>query len=151
MNFPPDSPIVIAYDGSDEAKAAIKAAGVQLRTPRTALVLTVRVHLEAIPFWGVPVSSLPPEIEEIAIKNAMETAVEGVDIARAAGFEAQPLVELGDPAWRVIVDTADDHGAGLIVIGSHGRSAVSRTLLGSVATAVAHHAKQPVLIARSGD
>lgn len=149
MSASPDSPIIIAYDGSDEAKAAIEAAGDQLRTPRRALVLTVRVHLEAVPFWGVPITSLPPEIAEIAIKNAKKTADEGVELAAAAGFDAEPLVELGDPVWRTIVDAAEDHGAGLIVLGSHGRSAVTRTMMGSVATSVAHHAKQPVLIARS--
>ena len=42
-------------------------------------------------------------------------------------------------------------GAGIIVIGSHGRSGVRYAALGSVATAVAHHATVPVLIARNED
>ena len=37
----------------------------------------------------------------------------------------------------------------MIVIGSHGRSGVSYVAMGSVATAVAHHAGVPVLICRS--
>ena len=36
-----DSPVLIAYDGSDHAKAAIAQAGELLRTPRAAVVLSV--------------------------------------------------------------------------------------------------------------
>ena len=39
-------------------------------------------------------------------------------------------------------------GASVIVLGSHGRSGVGYAVMGSVATAVAHHAKVPVLITR---
>ncbi len=51
-------------------------------------------------------------------------------------------------AWQRIVQVADENDAAVVVIGSHGRSGVSYVTMGSVATAVAHHSKRPVLITR---
>lgn len=56
----------------------------------------------------------------------------------------QRHVLLGTPA-RTIIDFADEHQVDLIVIGSHGRTGVSRLLMGSVAEAVVRGAKCPVL------
>ena len=49
---------------------------------------------------------------------------------------------------KLIVETARDHGAGVIVLGSRGRGDLSALLLGSVAHKVIHLADRPVLIAR---
>ena len=49
---------------------------------------------------------------------------------------------------RESFETAEQAGASVIVLGSHGRSGVGYAVIGSVATAVAHHAKVPVLITR---
>jgi nucleotide-binding universal stress UspA family protein len=150
MSEPDDSPLLIAYDGSDQAKAAIEAAARHLRTPRKALVLTVWMHLEAIPFWGAPVVELPPDLTAETIAAATKVAAEGVELATAAGFEAEAVVEPGEPVWRRIVEIAEERSAGLIVLGSHGRSGVAYALMGSIATAVSQHAKQAVLISRAG-
>lgn len=146
-----ESPVLIAYDGSGFSKFAIEEAGRHLRTPRRALVLTVWTKVEALPFWGPAMVGLPAEVFVNARADASKTAAEGVNLARSAGFAAEPLVESGAQVWKQIVDSAAELEAGLIVLGSQGRSAVSYALMGSVATAVAHHADQPVLITRSRD
>lgn len=67
-----------------------------------------------------------------------------------AGDRADDLVtgqETGSPA-RTIVEYAEEQDVDHIVIGSHGRSGVSRVLLGSVAEAVARRATVPVTIVR---
>lgn len=67
-----------------------------------------------------------------------------------AGDRADDLVtgqETGAPA-RTIVEYAEEQDVDHIVIGSHGRSGVSRVLLGSVAEAVARRATVPVTIVR---
>jgi len=51
-------------------------------------------------------------------------------------------------AKRVILDEAEQWGANLIVLGSHGYSGFKRLLLGSVSQAVATHAKCSVEIVR---
>jgi len=148
-NDRPEAPVLIAYDGSAQAKAAIEEAGRHLRTPRPALVLTVWIRLEAVPFWGAPVVELPPDATENAIEEARRAAEQGVELAVAAGFQAQALVESGAPVWKRIVEVAEEQGAGVIVLGSQGRSGVAYAVMGSVATAVSHHAKQTVLISRA--
>jgi len=144
-------PVLIAFDGSDAARAAIEVAGGQLETPRPAIVLTVWTPLEDMPFWGPAMARFPEELLQVAMRQSEKLAAEGVALADAAGFEAKAVVESGDPVWRCIVDTADANGADLIVVGSHGRGAIGSALLGSVATAVAHHAAQPVLVCRASD
>ncbi len=152
MSDGPDTsaPVLIAYDGSDFANAAIAVAANELRPGRQAIVLSVYEPIKAIPFLGVAgvpvdqsaVESVMSDVE----KGATEVAAEGVDLAKQAGFDASPLVEGGGPAWQRIVQAAEEHDASLIVLGSHGRSGVSLVLLGSVAAAVAQHSKRSVMI-----
>lgn len=47
-----------------------------------------------------------------------------------------------------IIQSAEESGADLIVIGSHGRSGIMRLMLGSVASRVVAESKTPVLVAR---
>ena len=143
-----DAPVLIAYDGSDHAKAAIAEAGGQLQMPRAAVVLSVFEPLEALPFWGVAYARVPAGFAEEAKQQASEIASEGAALAKEAGFDAEAFVIQGSPVWKGIIEVAKDRGAGMIVIGSHGRSGVSYVAMGSVATAVAHHADAPVLICR---
>ena len=67
-------------------------------------------------------------------------------MARSVGFDARPLVETGEPVWRTIVNAAEAHDAGILVLGSHGRTGIGLVLMGSVASAVVRHTDRPVLI-----
>jgi nucleotide-binding universal stress UspA family protein len=58
------------------------------------------------------------------------------------------LIWEGDPAASV-VDAARSEGADVIVVGSHGRGALGRALIGSVSDQVVRHAPCPVLVVRS--
>jgi nucleotide-binding universal stress UspA family protein len=145
-----NTPILIAYDGSEFAKAAITEAGGQIRAGRRAIVLTVSYSTEGLLFLGV--GGLPgdtPTVQgmiEDAERSAEKVAEEGVGLARDAGFEAEPMVVVGTPIWDQIVQSAERLDASLIVIGSHGRSGLGQVMLGSVAAAVAQHSKRSVLI-----
>ncbi len=146
---PSDQPVLIAYDGSEYAKAAIEEAGRQLRPERKAVVLSVWQPLESIPFWGAPMSRVPAELVTDVHDEAEKLAAEGAVLAKQAGFDAEPVAVEGSPVWKRIVQAAEDRGAGIIVTGTHGRSGAAYVALGSVATAIAHHAKLPVLICGS--
>jgi nucleotide-binding universal stress UspA family protein len=67
--------------------------------------------------------------------------------ARAAGLRARGAVRTGS-AWREVVDLATDERADLLVVGTHGRGGVQRTLLGSVADRMVRLAPCPVLTVR---
>ena len=140
-------PVLFAYDGSDFAKSAIEISGRELQGDRPAIVLTVWEPLEGVPFGGTVSTGTNEEVNRGLVDEATKVAEEGVGLARAAGFDATPLVERGIVTWKLIVDAADQNEASIIVLGSHGRSGVKAVLLGSVATAVASHTKRPVLIA----
>jgi nucleotide-binding universal stress UspA family protein len=141
-----DRPILFAYDGSDFAKRAIEAAGSELGAGRTAIVITVWQPLEAIPFVGMTAPGANEEVDKGVAEQAMEVAEEGAELAKAAGFDAEPLIERGTPTWQLIVEAADQKDASLIVLGSHGRTGIKELMLGSVAGAVASHSKRAVLI-----
>ena len=81
------------------------------------------------------------ELDRAAAEAGGRVADEGVRIAQQAGLEAEPLaIKATGPVWRTIVDTADSHDAAAIVIGSRGLTGVRSMLLGSVSSAVVHHA-----------
>jgi nucleotide-binding universal stress UspA family protein len=66
---------------------------------------------------------------------------------RQAGFTVDAVVRQGDPR-REIVEEAKAWKPDLIVVGSHGRTGISRWLLGSVAEYVVRHAPCSVEVAR---
>lgn len=66
---------------------------------------------------------------------------------QARGVEVDIVSRAGAPG-EVVAQAARDHDAGLIVVGTHGHTGISRFLLGSVATAVLRHASCDVLVCR---
>ncbi len=72
-----------------------------------------------------------------------------VNAAREAGLEVNEHVLEGTPHER-IVECAEAHDADLIVMGTHGKSGLSRVLLGSTAEKVVRNSSVPVLTIRNG-
>ena len=77
---------------------------------------------------------------------AAQTAAQGATLAEEAGFQARSIAVEAAPSWKGIIETADDHDATVIVLGSHGRTGLASVLIGSVAEAVAAHSRRSVLI-----
>lgn len=69
---------------------------------------------------------------------------------RSLGLRVRRLTVVGDPAGE-IVDRSREAGVDLIAMATHGRSGVSRVLLGSVAERVLRHAQVPILLVHSGE
>jgi nucleotide-binding universal stress UspA family protein len=139
-------PVVFAYDGSELAKAAVEEAGRQLGKGRDALVVTVWEPMDVgfVPLRGTEFDAARTvEVQQAA----EETAADGASLAKAAGFQAQSTTTRARPTWKGIVEVADQQDASLIVLGSHGSTGLAGVLVGSVAAAVAAHARRPVLIA----
>jgi nucleotide-binding universal stress UspA family protein len=82
-------------------------------------------------------------------RNRLEVAAaELVRRGRRDGVSTGFLIWEGDPA-ESIVDAAQSEGADVIVVGSHGRGALGRALIGSVSDQVVRRAPCPVLVVRS--
>ncbi|MEV5892140.1 universal stress protein [Nonomuraea fuscirosea] len=142
--------ILIAYDGSDDAKAAIAFAGRQF-PGRQAVVLTVWERLAmttARASAGLMMTFDQTGVEDEAVAEAMTAlARQGAELARQAGLEATSRCEPDSVAvWSTIVDVADELDADLIVTGTRGLGGVRSLLLGSTSDRVLHHARRPVLV-----
>jgi len=141
-----DAPILICYDGSEDAKRAIGAAAALLGT-RKAVVLDLGPILTAEESLGALAPGLPAEgIEEANESDALARATEGATLANEAGFTATPRAGIGQPTWQGIVDVADELDAPAIVIGSRGLMGGEELLAGSVSHQVSRHAGRPVLL-----
>lgn len=98
-------------------------------------------------------SDLPMESSWEGLSQALEEEGEtalGAVQTRAAGVPVETTLLEGSPA-REIVDHAGSRDCDVVVMGTHGRSGVSRLLLGSVAERVVRTSPVPVLILRVDD
>lgn len=137
--------IIIGYDGSEGARGAIAFAG-QYFAGREAVVVT------AYEDWPPAVQGDAVEVDPAARAKAEETAEEGAAFARELGIEAEArTVYTAEKAWQSIIRVADELGAGLIVVGSHGFDGLRPLVLGSVSHQLAHHAHQPVIAVPTPD
>ena len=134
--------IMCATDFSDTAEAAWEAACELARVHRAELVL-VHVFTEPPIYPEVAAASVLTAWEESRRWVTRELERRVAD-AEARGLRARAVLETGT-APEGIVDTAAEHHADLIVIGTHGRTGLERILLGSVAERVVRTAPCAVL------
>jgi nucleotide-binding universal stress UspA family protein len=152
-------PAVIAYDGSDEARAAI-ATAVTLFGDRRLLVVSVWepglaqaiAPLRDPTGVGYPITT-PAEaaaIDEIQHDHAVRAAEEGAGLARKLGARAEPL-PVADEAdvGETLAAIADEHDAAALVIGSRGLGRVKSSLFGSTSQELLRRTHRPVLVVRA--
>jgi nucleotide-binding universal stress UspA family protein len=138
--------IVVGTDGSETAGAAVALAVELAREQGATLHLVVGVHAAtavAVPAGGANVSD---PSGGAALRGVAQRMLEEV-AGGVKGLETAIHTGVGDPA-EVIIRTADEVGADLIVVGSKGLRG-TRRILGSVPNSVAHKAGCHVLIART--
>lgn len=142
-------PVLFAYDGTELAGLAIEEAGLQLAHDRDALIACVWQPADV---GFVPVGGQHFDADNaVEVRSAAEaTAAHGASLAEKAGFRASVACAKAAPTWKGIVDVAEQHGATLIVIGSHERHGLVGSLSGSVARDLLAHTALPVLVVRRG-
>lgn len=149
----PLRPLLLCFDGSENATLAIAEAG-RLMLQRPAVVVTA---WEPVATWepydpatilSAPIARLANDalgMDQLVRELAQDKAQRGLELAREAGFQATSRVIEGK-TWRRICDVAEEIDAEAIVLGARGLSRVQSTLLGSVSSAVVTHAHRPVLV-----
>jgi len=144
--------ILLAIDGSPCSNAAVEEVA---RRPwpegSTVKVLTAVETTPSVPItpevWALP----PNYFEELdgALRqqgrNVLEHALQKLKSNKT--FLTDAILAPGSPR-PTILDEAEQWGADLIVMGSHGYGALKRFLLGSVSQAVVSHAKCSVEVVR---
>ncbi|RGC65356.1 Universal stress protein [Micromonospora sp. MW-13] len=142
------TPILIAYDGSPNARAAIDTVAEMFPGAR-AVVLYARQPLEGLAahLEGHPAVEQLRGLDASTLDASERLATEGAALAERAGLTAEPRVAstMATPA-EAIVQTAEDDDAQLIVLGSHGRTGLKAALLGSTSIKVLHHTRRPTLV-----
>jgi nucleotide-binding universal stress UspA family protein len=137
--------ILIPYDGSEQADAALEYAASHYGDD--SLVLLHVLDFVEAGYGAAPEAALASywdEWYEQAKESGQEllaTAAETVDA------EVETDLVVGRPA-RSIVEYVDENDIDAVVIGSHGREGISRILLGSVAETVVRRSPVPVTVVR---
>jgi nucleotide-binding universal stress UspA family protein len=145
--------ILICYDGSPDAKAAIERAG-DVLAGAPATVLTVWESIEQLMVRSPTIATVSniEETDGARRTEAENQAREGTELARARGFDARPhICEQRTTTADAIIDEAEALGASAIVMGSRGLSMLKSLLLGSVSHAVIQHADRMVMVVPSPD
>ena len=157
---PDQQPAVVAYDGSDEAQAAVREAA-RLLPGRRLVVVSVweqGLALMLMPptdtISGVPNMTPSPETiattDRVQHDHAAETAAQGAEIARSLGAEAEPYPVADDvDAAETIAAEAERLDAAVIVIGSRGLGRMKSRLLGSTSQGLLRHTHRPVIVVRA--
>ncbi len=146
--------IVVCYDGSEDAKAAVESAAALLGA-EPATVLTVwEPYIDTLAQTGFGLVYAPvddaPDIDAALRQRALETAEEGAALLRKAGGTVEALVEQRETSVAAaVLDVARRLDADAIVIGTRGRGGVKSALLGSVSHALVQHADRPVVVVPS--
>ncbi|MDQ6607198.1 MAG: universal stress protein [Actinomycetota bacterium] len=136
------SGVVVGYDGSDCAKAALRAA----------LEVGQAYGEKVVIAFGYDLSPVGGEIHDYhaALKDlALTRLAEGTELAAAAGSEVEAVVVEQAPA-RALVELAAERDARVIVVGTHGESPVRAALLGSTPHKLLQLSDRPVLVVPVG-
>jgi len=145
--------VLLAFDGSQHSQAALAEVASREWPAQTEIEVLTVIHsgwpLVADPFFTVASAHIE------SIQEQQHDARKLLDGAVARILVHQPRLAVTSKAiegvpHEVIVKEAEDWGADLIVLGSHGYGPIRRALLGSVAVAVAVDAPCAVEIIRMG-
>ena len=137
--------ILVGVDGSDASHhAAALAAEIALRFgARLTLAYVVPRLLLPPDAYGLTLAEVEDEHNEFAQKLTADAMAKVAE----SGVETDTMILHGSPA-EGLAEAAQAPEVGLVVVGSRGRGAVARVLLGSVTDRLVHICTKPVLVTR---
>jgi nucleotide-binding universal stress UspA family protein len=143
--------ILLATDGSDYSRAAVEKACRLVIKPTDTAIKIVSVYQAYVPLDMYPQTA--QYIEDFA-RETRKVAEVFANEAASAIQKCFPEIEISTEVKmgasdRVIIETAAEWNADLIIVGSHGRGFWGRTMIGSVSDSVIHHASCSVMVVRS--
>jgi len=138
--------ILVPVDGSEQAHRAFEFVAEEFGDAEVVLLHVVN-PAEAGYSAQASIPSFSEEWYESQQAAAEELFDEIAALTDGTDLSIEREIEVGKPT-RAIVEFADENGIDQIVMGSHGRSGVTRILLGSVAEAVVRRSPVPVTVVR---
>jgi nucleotide-binding universal stress UspA family protein len=139
--------ILVPLDGSEFSRKALDHAEKLAKTFGSELLL-----LQVVPF--MPIYGSPELVTPLIVDEKQKEAAEKYlnhlsEELRKRGMKASAVVKTGQQVALEIIDFAKASQADLIVMSTHGRSGITRWVLGSVTHKVLTRGETPVLLLRS--
>jgi nucleotide-binding universal stress UspA family protein len=131
-------------DFSENSRAALEVARLLARDQGARLVI-IHVTEPAIMTDGTVVGEVDPAVYRASMED-LRAGLDGPDLK----YPIETRLVLGYPRYEIL-STAEEIGCDMIVMGSHGRSALGRVLFGSVAESVLSRAACPVMVVKCPD
>jgi nucleotide-binding universal stress UspA family protein len=145
--------ILVAADGSPLAGKAVKLAADMAKQMKAGVTVIGVVDLTSLILPGGITPAVRSAQAAMATQDLVNQAVteqvhRAVQVCVRSGIKARSAVRSGKPAEEIVKE-AKRSKADLIIVGSHGRSAIKAAVLGSVAYGVIHRSTAiPVLTVR---
>jgi nucleotide-binding universal stress UspA family protein len=143
----PYKSVVVGTDGSETAELAVRHAARVAAAAKARLVVVTAYE----PHGDVEAKQTLDAPEDLrwrlTDRNQAETkARHGRELASGEGATGVVVQAVAGQPAEVLLESAKDFNADLIVVGSKGLTSAARFVLGSVASSVGHHAPCDVLI-----
>lgn len=142
--------VIIGVDDSPCSEAAV-AWVKKMPWPRGTKIVVLSVARPAVGAYAEVYAPQAPYLEQVMeeqVRHHQELSSKAERNLRDAGFVTEARIAEGDPRIA-LVDTARLEQADMIVLGSHGRTGISKLLLGSVASHVVTHAPCTVVVVKT--
>ncbi len=132
--------LLVATDGSLYSKAAVQEAIMFARACSSILYVLLVIEINAeIELWDAQSAD--------KLEKEMRKYLAGIKTAAAKqGVVCETLLHLGDEPYKDIVSEAAKRKVKAIIMGSHGRTGLTRLMMGSVVSRVIGHAPCKVLV-----
>ena len=141
--------IIVPVDGSDISLAAVKQAAQIAKAFGSKLTAISLVAVD--PFSGVDFYYISPVVNDYFVEakaNAEKTLEIVKSLGAENGVDVETQIVQGEISSDGILTAAENLGADLIVIGSHGRKGFQKLILGSFAQDVLNSTKLQVLVVK---
>jgi nucleotide-binding universal stress UspA family protein len=146
-------PLLVCFDGSEGAKAALAAAAAAFAGRRAVVACYWQPFAASSRRFEIDIRELVQNAADINRREqevAEAMAAEGAALAAAAGLDSEgQAVEIDGPVDEAILAHADELDAAAIVLGSRSRSSLRSFLIGSVANEIVQRSPRPVYLAPS--
>jgi nucleotide-binding universal stress UspA family protein len=139
--------ILVPLDGSELAKKALDQAEKLAKCFDAEIVLFQVVPF--MPIYGSPELVTPLIVDEKQKEAAEKYLLNLTEELKRKGFKVTSKVRTGQVVAMEIIDFAKESGVDLITMCTHGRSGITRWVLGSVTLKVLTRAETPILLIRS--
>ena len=138
--------ILVPLDGSELAKKGLAEA--EKLAPIFGAEIVLFQVVPFMPIYGSPELVTPLIVDEKQKETAERYLHNLAEEEKKKGFKVTSMVKTGQQVAVEIIDFAKESGVDLIVMCTHGRSGITRWVLGSVAHKVLTQAETPILLLR---